>query len=122
MLYEVITVYQAGTLSGNPLAMAAGIATLKLLQAQDFYKDLNDKSAWFAAQLQEVAEASGVSVQLNRVGSLLTPFFAIEPVIDFTSAMKSDTDRYARHWRAMLEMGVVITSYSIHYTKLYDCL
>lgn len=101
-------VYQAGTLSGNPLAMAAGIATLRLLQAQDFYKDLNNRSAGFAQQLQEVSVASGVPVQLNRVGSLMTPFFTSEPVTDFESAMKSNTELYGRHWRAMLEMGVYL--------------
>lgn len=101
-------VYQAGTLSGNPLAMAAGIATLKLLQEQGFYKKLNEKSAWFADELKNVSKKAGLAVELNSVGSLMTPFFTSEPVNDFESAMKADTVLYGEHWRAMLEMGVYL--------------
>ncbi len=101
-------VYQAGTLSGNPLAMAAGIATLKLLQAPDFYSRLNEKAAAFAEGLEKVAASTGVAVQLNRVGSLMTSFFTDQEVFDFDSAMKADTDKYAQHWRQMLEMGVYL--------------
>lgn len=101
-------VYQAGTLSGNPLAMAAGIATLKLLQEPSFYEKLNDKAAAYAEKLEEVASSVGVPVQLNRVGSLMTPFFTSEPVSDFESAMKCDTVRYAKHFRQMLEQGVYL--------------
>ncbi len=101
-------VYQAGTLSGNPLAMAAGIATLKLLKEPGFYENLNEKAAAYAEKLEEVASKVGVPVQLNRVGSLMTPFFTSEPVTDFESAMKCDTDRYAQHFRQMLEQGVYL--------------
>ena len=101
-------VYQAGTLSGNPLAMAAGIAALKLLQRQDFYNELEAKSAWLAGRLQEIATRIGLPVQINRAGSLLTSFFTSEPVTDFASAMKSDTDRYARHYRQMLSRGMYL--------------
>ena len=101
-------VYQAGTLSGNPLAMAAGCAALKLLQKKDFYKDLEGKSAWLAAQLQDVAERVGVSVQINRAGSLLTSFFTGEPVTDFASAIRSDTELYGRHYRQMLGQGIYL--------------
>ena len=101
-------VYQAGTLSGNPLAMAAGIATLKLLKESGFYEKLNEKAATYATKLEEVASKVGVPVQLNRVGSLMTPFFTSEPVTDYESAMKCDTDRYAQHFRQMLEQGVYL--------------
>lgn len=101
-------VYQAGTLSGNPLAMAAGIATLKLLQEPGFYEKLNEKAAAYAEKLEEIASKVGIPVQLNRVGSLMTPFFTSEPVTDFESAMKCDTDRYAQHFRQMLDQGVYL--------------
>ncbi len=101
-------VYQAGTLSGNPLAMSAGIATLKLLQQEDFYKILNEKSLEVAEKLTEVAKSVGIDVQLNRVGSLMTAFFAAEPVTDFDSAMKADTDLYGRHYRQMLSKGIYL--------------
>ena len=101
-------VYQAGTLSGNPLAMAAGIAALKLLQKPNFYNALEKKSAWLADQLQDVAEKAGLPVQLNRVGSLMTCFFTSEPVTDFASAMKSDTKRYGHHYRQMLSRGIYL--------------
>ncbi|SHO46192.1 glutamate-1-semialdehyde 2,1-aminomutase [Desulfopila aestuarii] len=99
-------VYQAGTLSGNPLAMAAGIATLKQLQQDNFYDELNSKSAEFAATLSEIAERTGIPVTLNRVGSLMTGFFTSEPVTDFDSAMLADTKRYACHYQQMLASGI----------------
>lgn len=101
-------VYQAGTLSGNPLAMAAGIAALKQLRQQDFYTQLNDKTAGFGATLVEIGERCGVAVTLNRVGSLMTGFFTDRPVVDFDSAMNADTERYGCHYRQMLEGGINI--------------
>ncbi len=101
-------VYQAGTLSGNPLAMNAGIATLKLLQKENFYRELNDKSAEVADELVKVANNVGIDVQLNRVGSLLTSFFAKQPITDFDSAMEADTNRYGRHYRQMLSKGIYL--------------
>jgi len=99
-------VYQAGTLSGNPLAMAAGLAALKLLQAPGFYKELNEKSAEFAGRLSETAAQVGIPVTLNRVGSVMTGFFTDEKVYDFDSAMKADADRYGQHYRQMLSQGI----------------
>ncbi len=99
-------VYQAGTLSGNPLAMSAGIATLKLLQRDNFYSDLGNKAAEMENGLREVVNRVGIDVQLNRVGSLMTAFFTDRAVVDFDSAMTSDTERYARHYRNMLASGV----------------
>jgi len=99
-------VYQAGTLSGNPLAMAAGIETLTLLQAPGFYDELDAKSARLAEGLRQAAAAARVLVQLNRVGSMLTGFFTATPVQDYATAKTSDTQRYGRFFQAMLERGV----------------
>lgn len=101
-------VYQAGTLSGNPLAMAAGIATLKLLKEPGFYQRLEEKAAGFADQLEEVARRCGMPTVLNRVGSLLTVFFTDQPVRDYNSAMEADTERYAIHYRQMLSKGIYL--------------
>jgi glutamate-1-semialdehyde 2,1-aminomutase len=101
-------VYQAGTLSGNPLAMAAGIATLKILQQPGFYSTLNDKAEACAARLQAIGERSGIEVQFNGVGSLMTAFFTDQPVVDFESAMSADTDRYGEHYRNMLSRGIYL--------------
>ena len=101
-------VYQAGTLSGNPLAMAAGIATLKLLQKPGFYEHLENKAAVCAGRLCEVADRVGVPVRLNRVGSLMTAFFVDTEVSDFSSAMLADTERYGNHYRQMLAGGIYL--------------
>jgi glutamate-1-semialdehyde 2,1-aminomutase len=101
-------VYQAGTLSGNPLAMSAGIAALKLVQEKNFYYELNNKSAEVADRLTEAAKRVGIEVVLNRVGSLMTAFFTNVPVTDFDSAMKADTQYYGRHYRQMLSQGIYL--------------
>jgi glutamate-1-semialdehyde 2,1-aminomutase len=101
-------VYQAGTLSGNPLAMAAGIAMLKILQRPSFYDDLNSTSSACADRLREVALRCGIDVVLNNIGSLMTSFFTSRPVTDFDSAMSADTDRYAEHYRNMLSRGIYL--------------
>jgi glutamate-1-semialdehyde 2,1-aminomutase len=100
-------VYQAGTLSGNPLAMAAGVATLRQMGAAQ-YAQLEEKSARLAQGLADAARASGVAVQVNRVGSMLTVFFTAEPVYDAQSARKADTKKFARYFHAMLENGVYL--------------
>jgi glutamate-1-semialdehyde 2,1-aminomutase len=99
-------VYQAGTLSGNPLAMAAGLAMLNVVKRPGFYEALEEKSAWYAAEFAAVAAASPIPVVLNRVGSMMTCFFSSEPVTDFQSALRADTVRYGRYYRQMLAGGV----------------
>lgn len=99
-------IYQAGTLSGNPLAMAAGIETLNLLQAPGFYADLEAKGQRLAEGVAQAAAACRTSVQTNRVGSMLTTFFTATPVTDYASAKTSDTKRYGTFFRAMLDRGV----------------
>jgi glutamate-1-semialdehyde 2,1-aminomutase len=101
-------VYQAGTLSGNPLATAAGLATLEALSAPVVYSELERKAAALAEGLAAAARGAGVSAQVNRVGSLLTAFFTDGPVTDLASAKRSDTARYAAFFRAMLDRGVYL--------------
>ncbi len=101
-------VYQAGTLSGNPVAMAAGIATLRLLQQPGVYEQLEARSAQLAEGLLEAARENGVPAQLNRVGSMCTLFFSKRPVRDFAGSEKSDGRRYARFFHAMLERGIYL--------------
>jgi glutamate-1-semialdehyde 2,1-aminomutase len=98
-------VYQAGTLSGNPMAMAAGRATLALLTPAS-YALLEARGAQLAAGLEETARAAGAPAQVNRVGSMITVFFAAEPVFDAESARRSDRQRFGRFFHAMLEAGV----------------
>ncbi len=100
-------VYQAGTLSGNPLAMAAGTATLRQLGPRE-YARLEEAGARLQAGLVEAARAAKVAVQVNRVGSMLTVFFSGEPVFDAASARKCDTKKFAKFFRAMLENGVYL--------------
>ena len=99
-------IYQAGTLSGNPLAMTAGIETLTLLQAPGFYADLDARGARLADGLVQAAAAVRIPVRTNRVGSMLTTFFTATPVTDCTTAKTADTQRYGAFFRAMLTRGV----------------
>ena len=101
-------VYQAGTLSGNPLAMAAGIATLRELMAREgtIYPALEKTTAAIADGVAGLAREAGVALTVNRVGSMFTWFFTLDPVVDFASAAKSDTTAFARFHREMMESGV----------------
>ncbi|HJW13270.1 MAG TPA: glutamate-1-semialdehyde 2,1-aminomutase [Thermoanaerobaculia bacterium] len=103
-------VYQAGTLSGNPLAMAAGIAMLQEIERHPPYEDLERKAAHLERLLAERIDALGLAgkVCLARAGSLLTLFFAPGPMTDFTSVKRSDTKRYAAFFHAMRERGVFL--------------
>jgi glutamate-1-semialdehyde 2,1-aminomutase len=102
-------VYQAGTLSGNPLAMAGGLATLEILREPEVYERLERKAAMLEAGLIDAAAAAGVPVAVNRVGSMLTPFFvkqAGQTVTNFAEATACDTTAYATFFHAMLDNGV----------------
>jgi glutamate-1-semialdehyde 2,1-aminomutase len=102
-------VYQAGTLSGNPLAMAAGYATLSYLREhKDVYSKLDKRAAEVVAGVATAAKDAGVTMFHNRVGSMFTWFFAPGPVTDWTSATKSDTEAFGRFFRAMLENGIYL--------------
>jgi glutamate-1-semialdehyde 2,1-aminomutase len=101
-------VYQAGTLSGNPLAMAAGLATLRCLREFSPYAELERRGRKLEEGLRRAAGALGVPCTVNRVGSILTAFFNPGPVSDWPSAKRSDTEAYGRFFRAMLEQSVYL--------------
>jgi glutamate-1-semialdehyde 2,1-aminomutase len=100
--------YQAGTLSGNPIATAAGLATLQILAETDPYATLDRLAATLADGLTEAARAAGVPLQVSRVGSMMTPFFAEALPTDYESAMKADRAKYAAFFRAVLDRGVYL--------------
>jgi glutamate-1-semialdehyde 2,1-aminomutase len=101
-------VYQAGTLSGNPLAVTAGLATLKQLRAKNLYKQLEERSAALARGVADEAKRAGIALTQTRVGSMLTSFFTQEPVVDWNSAKKADTKRYGLFFHGMLEQGIYL--------------
>ncbi len=98
-------VYQAGTLSGNPLAMAAGLATLRLLDSA-VYQLLDDKSAALADGLKAAAESAGIPIVVQRAGSMITLFFSDRPVGNFAEARATDHNRFAQFFHGMLDRGV----------------
>jgi len=99
-------VYQAGTLSGNPLAMAAGLAMLKIVNRPGFYTQLEEKSVWFGKEMEGIVARSPVPAVLNRIGSMMTLFFVSDPVTDFESAMQADAMLYGQYYRHMLAGGI----------------
>ena len=101
-------VYQAGTLSGNPLAMAVGIKTLQVLSRLGAYEDLEQKAGMLSRGLQERAASYGLTVQLNRVSSMFSLFFSGDKVYDFSSAAASDLERFKIYFRTLLENGVYV--------------
>ena len=97
-------VYQAGTLSGNPVAMQAGLAQLSLLREHpEIYTELNEKGDWFFGELKKLAEGSGLGCRVNHTGSLGSIFFTEKPVVDYASAKTSDTELFAYWFRFMLK-------------------
>jgi len=101
-------IYQAGTLAGNPLAMAAGIATLKQLAVDGLYHRIAEKADRLATGLRNALVAAKIPGQVNSTGSLSTLFFSEEPVRDYAGAKRSDTKRYARFFREMLDRGIFL--------------
>ena len=100
--------YQAGTLSGNPIAMASGIATLKELKEQNPYQEFNDKGERIKRMLLASANEYGIDLVVNRFGSMINPFFTKENVIDFKSAQTSDTKKFAVFFWSMIKNGVFL--------------
>jgi len=100
--------YQAGTLSGNPIAMACGMATLKVLKKQDPYKKFNAITERLEDMLIKSAHENGVEITVNRFGSMFNPFFTKEKVVDFNSAQTSDTEHFKVFFWKMIEEGVYI--------------
>ncbi|RYZ35554.1 MAG: glutamate-1-semialdehyde-2,1-aminomutase [Myxococcaceae bacterium] len=101
-------VYQSGTLSGNPVAVAAGMACVKALAAPGTYARLEQLGLLLEEGFRAEAKAAGVPVTVNRVGSMLTVFFTAEPVFDYASAKKADTAKFGRFFHAMLHEGVYL--------------
>ncbi|MGZ6143194.1 MAG: glutamate-1-semialdehyde 2,1-aminomutase, partial [Myxococcales bacterium] len=101
-------IYQAGTLSGNPLAMAAGIAMLDLVAQPGFTEAIERRTEELCARLREECHRAGVAAQVNQAGSMWTCFFTAEEVFDYPTAKKADTARFGRVHRALLERGVYL--------------
>ena len=99
-------IYQAGTLAGNPVVMAAGLAVLRELAVPGVWQRAADATSALAAGLAREAEIAGVSLQVPHMGTMLTPFFCEEPVTDYATARASDTRRYAAFFHMMLDLGV----------------
>lgn len=101
-------VYQAGTLSGNPVAMAAGLATLQELAAANAYARLEALGAQLEAGLRDAARSAGVPVQFNRVGSMFCGYFTSDPVHNLADALRSDRQRFAKYFHGLLDAGVYL--------------
>jgi glutamate-1-semialdehyde 2,1-aminomutase len=101
-------IYQAGTLSGNPLAVAAGIACLRELAKPGAYERLEATSAALCEGIAAAAREASVPLTLNRVGSMWTAFFTADPVYDYASAKRADTQRFGRFFHALLDRGVYL--------------
>jgi glutamate-1-semialdehyde 2,1-aminomutase len=101
-------IYQAGTLSGNPLAMTAGIETLKLLQQPGFYQQLEEKSAALATGIAKAAQVAGYPLYSTRVGSMFCAFFSKGEVYDWPTASTCDTKAFATYFKAMLNEGIYL--------------
>jgi glutamate-1-semialdehyde 2,1-aminomutase len=108
LLAPVGPVYQAGTLSGNPLAMAAGIAALKELQSADVYRQIECLGAQLEAGMREAARTAGVPVEFKRIGSMFCGYFSNQPVHNLADAMKSDRACFAKFFHGMLAEGIYL--------------
>ena len=112
-------VYQAGTLSGNPVAMAAGLETLHQLAFPSFYEKLEGRSRQFIEELKQIIR--GKDIQLNHCGSMFTLFFNAEPVRNFADARRSDQKRFARYFQRMLDRGVYVSPSQFEGNFISEC-
>jgi glutamate-1-semialdehyde 2,1-aminomutase len=101
-------IYQAGTLSGNPLSMTAGLVTLRRLRDNSIYQQLDDVSRKLCEGLSAAARDAGIKTETNRVGSMWTSFFTEEPVKDWETANRSSREQYGKFFHAMLQEGVYL--------------
>ncbi len=107
-LAPVGPVYQAGTLSGNPLAMAAGLAALEELESVDGYRQLEERGAQLEAGMRKAAAAAGIPVEFKRIGSMWCGYFTDQPVHNLADAMRSNRERFAKFFHGMLAQGVYL--------------
>jgi glutamate-1-semialdehyde 2,1-aminomutase len=108
-LAPVGPVYQAGTLSGNPLAMTAGLTMLQLLQEHpQTYSSLDEKTAYLHNEMTPILEQKGIPYQINRLGSMLSLHFTNTPVVDFDTAAKGNNDFFKTYFHGMLKRGVYL--------------
>ncbi|MBI3949260.1 MAG: glutamate-1-semialdehyde 2,1-aminomutase [Acidobacteria bacterium] len=108
MIAPVGPVYQAGTLSGNPLAMRAGIEMLHALQEPGFYAELEERAATLTEGFRQSARQQGWSIQVNHIGSMLTSFFTTTLVVDYQTAKSSNVQKYAQYFHRLLDQGIFI--------------
>jgi len=101
-------VYQAGTLSGNPLAMTAGIETLEVLRSKKIYQDLEKKTSYLTEKISEMAEERRIPLTINRATGMFTLFFTERPVKDYRTAKMSDTKRFAQFFIEMMNQGIYL--------------
>ncbi len=116
-------VYQAGTLSGNPIAMAAGLKTLELVSADGFYDDLSDKVAYMIEGILDAAQQNGVAMTANRVGGMFGLFFSDKPVSSFEQATQCNLDQFKRFFHGMLAEGVYLapSAYEAGFVSAAHC-
>jgi len=101
-------IYQAGTLSGNPLAVSAGLTTLNILKEQNPYSELSRKTSWITAELKSEAESAGIPLQTQSMGSMFGFFFSEKPVKNYEEAMKTNKEQFIRFFRNMLKQGIYL--------------
>jgi glutamate-1-semialdehyde 2,1-aminomutase len=101
-------IYQAGTLSGNPLAVTAGLTTLEILKEQNPYPELGQKTAWLCEELTTAAETAGIQIQTQSIGGMFGYFFAENAVRNFQEALNSDTEKFTRFFQNMLKQGIYL--------------
>jgi glutamate-1-semialdehyde 2,1-aminomutase len=101
-------VYQAGTLSGNPLAMTAGIATLEILKSKKIYQELEKKTSYLTEKISEIAEERFIPLSINRATGMFTLFFTEGPVTDYRTARMSNTKRFAEFFIEMVNQGIYL--------------
>src|SRR5210317_90077 len=117
------SVYQAGTLSGNPLAMSAGIATLtELKENNDIYKSLEEKSLYLEKEMIKVLEKTSVDFKINRLGSMISLHFTSDEVIDFETAQKGNNDKFKKYFHGMLNEGIYLPPSAFESYFLNDAL
>ena len=116
-------VYQAGTLSGNPLAMSAGLATLSILNSSpELYKSLESKTRYLSNEMAQILNENGMPHQLNQLGSMMSLHFTDEPVVDFQSASKGNNPLFNTYFHGMLKRGVYLPPSAFESYFLNDAL